>query len=84
MQIKVLTLHVISGFGYKVMSFRDFSKLLAITPKYSRSNPQHLETNCVPFSRKIFKIYSRIQSCNENKVTPICFLLSSLSHTLAK
>ena len=35
---------MISRFGYKVMSFRDLSKLLVIAPKSSRCNPQHLET----------------------------------------
>ena len=54
----------------KSVSFRDFSKLHAIALKSSRSYPQHLEINWVPFSHKIFFIYSCTQSCNGNKVTP--------------
>ena len=79
-----LKIHLISGFGYKVMDFRDLSRLLAIAAKSSRSNPQHLETHCVPFSHKKINIYSRTQSCNENKLTTICFSLNSPSPTLAK
>ena len=69
-------LHVIFGFCYKIMGFCDLSKL-PIALKSSRSNPQHLETNCVPFSCIIFNIYSCTQSGNENKLTPMCFLLNS-------
>ena len=64
-------MHVMSGFGDKVMTFSD----LAITLKSSRSNPQHLETNFVPF-HTIFNIYSHTQSFNENKLTPMCYLLN--------
>ena len=62
--------------------FRDLSKLHAITLESSISNLQHLETNCVPLSDKIVNLYSCAQSCNENKLTPMCFLLNSRSHSL--
>ena len=63
------------------MSFREFSKLLPIALKSSRNNPQYLYTNFVPFSHKILTIFSHTQSCNNNKLTPICFLLAHLSHS---
>ena len=75
--------HVISGFGYKVMSFCNLSKLLAMARKSSRSNPQHLETNFVSFSHKIFNIYSHTQSCKENKLTwPLCAFCWTHHHIL--
>ena len=80
--IKIKKMHVIFGFCHKIMGFRDLSTLLAIALESSRSNPKHLETNFVPFSYKIVNIYSYSQSCNENKLTPMCFLLNSRSHTL--
>ena len=36
-------IHVIFGFCYKIMSFRDLTKLLAMALKSARSNPQHLK-----------------------------------------
>ena len=45
--------------------------------KISRTNPQHLKTNNVPFSHKIANHYSCTRSCNGNKFTPMCFLLNS-------
>ena len=44
------------GFCYKIMSFRDLTKILAITLESSRSNSKHLATNGVPFSYKIVNI----------------------------
>ena len=65
---------MISIFCYKVMSFCDLSKLLPMARKFSRNNPQHLEANFVPFSHKNFQHLLCTQNCNENKVTPMCFL----------
>ena len=81
---KNLKIHLIFQFCYKIMSFRDLSTLLLIALKSSGSNPQHIETNFVPFSYKIFNINLCTQSCNENNLTPMCFLLNSQSHSLAK
>ena len=59
------------------MGFRNLSKLLAIAPKYSRSN-RNVFKKC-SFSHKKFNVYLRTQSCKENKLTPICVLLNSPS-----
>ena len=67
-------IHMISGFGYKVMRFRDLSKIHAIASKSSKSNHQQLETYCVPFSHKIFNICTHTQSCNENKWPFVLFV----------
>ena len=45
--------------------------------------PNILKQNLCFFTQN-FNIYSRTQSCNGNKLTPMCFLLNSPSHTLAK
>ena len=66
------------------MSFRDLSKLLAIALESLERNHQHLETNVVHFSYEIVNIYLFAQSCKENKLTPLCFLVNSRSHILAK
>ena len=71
---------MIFRFCYKIMGFCVLSKLLSVALKSPRSNPQHLETNFVPLSHKIFNIYSCRQSCNENKLISMCFL----SHILEK
>ena len=66
------------------MGFRDLSKLLAIALESSVSNPQHIETNFVPFHTKS-STFSCTQSCNENKLTVMCFLLNlSLGHTRSR
>ena len=78
-----LKIHVILRFCHIVMSFRDLTKLLAITLESSESNPQHLETNLMHFSYKIVNIYLFTQSCKQNRLTPLCFLVNSRSHILA-
>ena len=69
-----LKIHVIYGFCYKIKSFHDLSKLHTIALESSRSNPQHIERNFVLFSHKVVHLYSCTQSCNDNKLTPKCFL----------
>ena len=64
---------MIFRFGYKVMGFRDLSKLLAIALKSSISNLQRIETNFVHFSYKIvnlvFVAYFLTLCINERKNT---------------
>ena len=56
---------------YKIMSFCDLSKHLAIILKSSRSNPQHLETNFVPFSHKTFN--TKLQWKEVDLYAPLCW-----------
>ena len=48
-----------------------FAISLEVTPF-----PQHPQANCLPFSRKLFNIYSCTHSCNGKKLTSKCFLLN--------
>ena len=62
---------MIPGFYYKVMNFRDLPKLLAIAPKSLKSNPQHLETNYVPFSLK-FSTFIHVYKVVRKISWPLC------------
>ena len=46
-------------------------------PEIFKELPPTSPTNFVPFSSKFLNIYSWTQSCNENKMTNMCFLLNS-------
>ena len=57
------------------MNFRDLSKLLTIAPESSRSNPpKHI----LCLYHTTLSTYSCKQSCNENKLNPMCFLAKYL------
>ena len=45
--------------------------------------PNILKQLLCPISHKIVNLYSCKQSCKENKLTPMCFLLNSRSHTVS-
>ena len=73
----------IPGIGYVYQRYSRKCKN-DIALESSRSNSQHFETNFLPFSYNIVNLYSCTLSCNEKQFTPMCFLLNSCSHTLAK
>ena len=53
-----LNMHVTSGFGFKVMSFRDLSKLLAIAPKSSKVTPYILKQILFPFTQNFQHLFT--------------------------
>ena len=57
------------------MSFRDLSKLTLTALETSKSIPKHLEANVVHFSHNTDCQPLFTQSCDENKLTPMCFFL---------
>ena len=67
-----LKIHVISIIWLQSRVFSRLIKTSRYRPAMFNKKPQHLITNLMPFSHKILNIYSRTQSCNENKLTPMC------------
>ena len=60
-----------------------FSRLITIALESSRSNPQHLLANVMPFSFKIVNIYSCTTKLQRTLVDPMWLLLNSQSHSFA-